>query len=33
MMDKLDAKITKEKEKVKDIAKKESALEKRKSSE
>ncbi|MDR3131041.1 MAG: ribosome-associated translation inhibitor RaiA [Treponema sp.] len=31
MMDKLDAKTTKEKEKAKDIAKKEAALEKRKS--
>jgi putative sigma-54 modulation protein len=30
MMDKLEAKITKEKEKVKDIAKKETVLEKRK---
>ncbi|MDR0376430.1 MAG: ribosome-associated translation inhibitor RaiA [Spirochaetaceae bacterium] len=33
MMDKLDAKITKEKEKVKDIAKRETASEKRKRSE
>jgi putative sigma-54 modulation protein len=33
MMDKLEAKITKEKEKVKDIAKKEAASEKRKGSE
>jgi putative sigma-54 modulation protein len=33
MMDKLDAKITKEKEKAKDIAKKETAMEKRKGGE